>query len=95
MTIEDAASAVPLADGAQAAARQKAAIQAATIFARFHDLTRSLDVSFVLLSASFVFAMQIGFAMLTVGSIRTKNAKNVLLKNVVCPVEISSPCHLS
>lgn len=51
-------------------------------FSKFDDNRRSIDVAFVLFSAALVFLMQAGFAMLTVGSIRTKNAKNVLLKNV-------------
>ncbi len=43
----------------------------------------SLDVFFVLVSGVLVFLMQAGFAMLTAGSVRTKNVKNVLLKNVL------------
>lgn len=43
----------------------------------------SLDVLFVLISAYLVFFMQAGFAMLTAGSVRTKNTKNVLLKNML------------
>ncbi|KAI0566183.1 Ammonium Transporter [Gracilaria domingensis] len=38
---------------------------------------------FVLFSGYLVFLMQCGFAMLTAGSVRTKNTKNVLLKNVL------------
>lgn len=43
----------------------------------------SMDVFFVLFSGYLVFLMQTGFAMLTAGSVRTKNTKNVLLKNVL------------
>jgi ammonia channel protein AmtB len=46
-------------------------------------LALSLDQAFVLLSGYLVFMMQAGFAMLTAGSVRTKNTKNVLLKNVL------------
>lgn len=46
-------------------------------------LGTSLDVFFVLVSAYLVFLMQAGFAMLTAGSVRSKNTKNVLLKNVL------------
>ncbi|KAA8497883.1 Ammonium transporter 1 member 2 [Porphyridium purpureum] len=42
-----------------------------------------LNVVFVLFSAYLVFCMQNGFAMLTAGSVRTKNTKNVLLKNLL------------
>lgn len=47
------------------------------------DLTSSVDVFFVLVSGYLVFLMQSGFAMLTAGSVRSKNTKNVLLKNVL------------
>lgn len=43
----------------------------------------SLDTFFVLVSGYMVFLMQAGFAMLTAGSVRTKNVKNVLMKNVL------------
>lgn len=43
----------------------------------------ALDVFFVLISGYLVFLMQAGFAMLTAGSVRSKNTKNVLLKNVL------------
>mmetsp|Transcript_2810 Transcript_2810/g.8576 ORF Transcript_2810/g.8576 Transcript_2810/m.8576 type:complete len:508 (-) Transcript_2810:164-1687(-) len=38
---------------------------------------------FILFSGYLVFFMQCGFAMLTAGSVRTKNTKNVLLKNLL------------
>lgn len=47
------------------------------------ETSRALDVFFVLLSGYLVFLMQAGFAMLTAGSVRSKNTKNVLLKNVL------------
>nr|QPB67293.1 ammonium transporter 1.1 [Bangia sp. ESS1] len=43
----------------------------------------TLNVMFVLISGYLVFLMQTGFAMLTAGSVRSKNTKNVLLKNVL------------
>lgn len=43
----------------------------------------NLDVLFLIISGAMVFLMQAGFAMLTAGSVRSKNAKNVLLKNVL------------
>lgn len=42
-----------------------------------------VDVFFVLVSGFLVFFMQCGFAMLSVGSIRSKNAKNIILKNLL------------
>lgn len=47
------------------------------------SVQESIDVFFVLASGYLVFLMQAGFAMLTAGSVRTKNTKNVLLKNVL------------
>lgn len=43
----------------------------------------SMNTMFVLFSGYLVFLMQTGFAMLTAGSVRTKNVKNVLIKNVL------------
>jgi ammonium transporter, Amt family len=47
------------------------------------NLAKSLDNGFVLISGYLVFIMQVGFAMLTAGSVRTKNTQNVLLKNAM------------
>lgn len=47
------------------------------------SLGGSMDVFFILVSGYLVFLMQAGFAMLTAGSVRSKNTKNVLLKNVL------------
>lgn len=47
------------------------------------DLQEGVDTLFVLISGYLVFLMQAGFAMLTAGSVRSKNTKNVLLKNVL------------
>lgn len=57
--------------------------QAVDATERLDDLTTAIDVFFVLLSGYLVFLMQAGFAMLTAGSVRSKNTKNVLLKNVL------------
>lgn len=43
----------------------------------------AINSFFVLVSGYLVFLMQAGFAMLTAGSVRSKNTKNVLLKNVL------------
>lgn len=47
------------------------------------DVRMAANTMFVLFSGYMVFLMQAGFAMLTAGSVRTKNTKNVLLKNVL------------
>jgi Amt family ammonium transporter len=41
------------------------------------------NTQFLLNSAYLVFLMQAGFAMLCAGSVRTKNTKNILIKNVL------------
>lgn len=47
------------------------------------DHTNAVDKMYVLISGFMVFLMQCGFAMLTAGSVRTKNVKNVLIKNLL------------
>jgi len=42
-----------------------------------------LDILWLLLGAYMVFFMQAGFALLEAGSVRAKNTKNILLKNVL------------
>ena len=46
-------------------------------------ITGSSDNQFLLSSAYLVFFMQAGFAMLCAGSVRSKNTKNILIKNVL------------
>jgi Amt family ammonium transporter len=47
------------------------------------SLYKNLDANFLLSSAYLVFFMQAGFAMLCAGSVRSKNTKNILIKNVL------------
>lgn len=42
-----------------------------------------LDVFYLLFAGTMVFFMQAGFAMLCAGSIRAKNVKNIMLKNIL------------
>ncbi len=42
-----------------------------------------LDVFYLLFAGAMVFFMQAGFAMLCAGSIRAKNVKNIMLKNIL------------
>merc|ERR1712010_45833 len=46
-------------------------------------ISASADKQFLLSSAYLVFFMQAGFAMLCAGSVRSKNTKNILIKNVL------------
>lgn len=52
-----------------------------------HDIqagaNAGLDVFFLLFAGAAVFLMQAGFAMLCAGSIRSKNVKNIMLKNLL------------
>lgn len=50
---------------------------------QFDALKKAIDALFVIFSGYLVFFMQLGFAMITAGSVRTKNTKNVLLKNLL------------
>ncbi|GLC39289.1 hypothetical protein PLESTB_001573800 [Pleodorina starrii] len=48
------------------------------------EVSLSLDVAYVLFSAYLVFGpMQLGFALLCAGAIRSKNSMNVLMKNIL------------
>jgi len=44
---------------------------------------QALDAFYLLVCGVFVFFMQCGFALLEAGSVRTKNTKNILLKNLL------------
>ena len=46
-------------------------------------LNSSVETTWTMTCAMLIFFMQAGFAMLEVGSIRAKNAQNVLMKNIV------------
>jgi ammonium transporter, Amt family len=58
-------------------------VDATAVFDSMADISTSVDVFFILFSGYLVFVMQTGFAMLTSGSVRSKNTKNVLLKNIL------------
>ncbi|KAK9279302.1 hypothetical protein L1049_012981 [Liquidambar formosana] len=47
------------------------------------SVTDSINTIYLLFSAYLVFVMQLGFAMLCAGSVRAKNAMNIMLSNVV------------
>ncbi|KAK7252537.1 hypothetical protein RIF29_36546 [Crotalaria pallida] len=47
------------------------------------SVTHSINAIYLLFSAYLVFVMQIGFAMICAGSVRAKNAMNIMLTNVV------------
>jgi len=47
------------------------------------SVTSSINTIYLLFSAYLVFVMQLGFAMLCAGSVRAKNALNIMLANVV------------
>ncbi|XP_072975314.1 ammonium transporter 1 member 3-like [Typha angustifolia] len=47
------------------------------------SVTESINTVYLLFSAYLVFVMQLGFAMLCAGSVRAKNAMNIMLTNVV------------
>jgi len=50
---------------------------------KFEAFTSNVDVFYTLICGSFIFLMQCGFAMLCAGSVRQKNVKNIMLKNLL------------
>jgi len=52
-------------------------------FAAIAETNAGLDVFYLLFAAAMVFFMQAGFAMLCAGSVRQKNVKNIMLKNLL------------
>ena len=52
-------------------------------FAYTDQTNAGLDVFYLLFAAALVFFMQAGFAMLCAGSVRQKNVKNIMLKNIL------------
>ncbi|GLI64229.1 hypothetical protein VaNZ11_007427 [Volvox africanus] len=57
--------------------------QTAATKAKAFEVSDSLDVAFMLYNSYLVFMMQLGFAVLCAGSLRSKNCMNILLKNVL------------
>eukprot|EP00183_Erythrolobus_madagascarensis_P006260 CAMPEP_0185843932 /NCGR_PEP_ID=MMETSP1354-20130828/288_1 /TAXON_ID=708628 /ORGANISM="Erythrolobus madagascarensis, Strain CCMP3276" /LENGTH=521 /DNA_ID=CAMNT_0028543523 /DNA_START=21 /DNA_END=1586 /DNA_ORIENTATION=- len=70
-------------DCAQGLIDNNVATQVAENYVVVKQVKDGLNITFVLMSGYMVFLMQNGFAMLTAGSVRTKNTKNVLLKNLL------------
>ena len=59
------------------------AAEIAALKAQIDDLYASIDIFFVLSMGIVCFLMQAGFGLLEVGSIRAKNASNIMLKNMM------------
>lgn len=60
-----------------------AAATAQTNYAGLVKLANSLDITYYFFCACLVFFMQIGFAMLEVGCVSSKNIKNIILKGTL------------
>jgi len=56
---------------------------AAALAAKTSDMSIGLDNFYLIFAGALVFFMQLGFAMLCAGSIRSKNVKNVLVWNLM------------
>jgi len=60
-----------------------AAAQEPTTEDQIADLVSAIDTAWLLVTASFVFFMQAGFAMVESGFVRSKNTSNILMKNML------------
>jgi len=87
---DDAVSGFPQTDAFDAAEFCKTAYDAGTVeaglcesFAYTKDVAGGVDVFYLLFAGALVFFMQAGFAMLCAGSVRQKNVKNIMLKNIM------------
>merc|ERR1712060_247160 len=60
-----------------------AATAAAPRYVEYSEFSAVVDHLWLLLCAFLVFIMQAGFAMLEVGTVRSKNAKNLMIKNIM------------
>jgi len=56
---------------------------ACAVNASVESITAGVDTFFLLFAGALVFLMQAGFAMLCAGSVRQKNVKNIMLKNLL------------
>lgn len=64
-------------------AEEEAALTMEGLQAQIADMQASIDVFFVLVMGIICFVLQAGFGLLEVGSIRAKNAQNIMLKNMI------------
>lgn len=55
----------------------------AAMEASMADITLSIDMFFVMTMGVICFLLQAGFGLLEAGSIRAKNAQNIMLKNLM------------
>lgn len=53
------------------------------VYIALTNLIAGTDVFYTLICGAFIFLMQCGFAMLCAGSVRQKNVKNIMLKNIL------------
>jgi len=51
--------------------------------AQIDRMNGETDTLWIMISAFLVFFMQAGFAMLEMGTVRSKNAQNILIKNLL------------
>mmetsp|Transcript_32651 Transcript_32651/g.39074 ORF Transcript_32651/g.39074 Transcript_32651/m.39074 type:complete len:490 (+) Transcript_32651:97-1566(+) len=66
-----------------AASIAKVAVELDIQEAKFVTLEGNTDIFYTLICGAFIFFMQCGFAMLCAGSVRQKNVKNIMLKNLL------------
>lgn len=62
---------------------EETVVSLSTVSDKLDAFIDNVDVFYTLICGSFIFLMQCGFAMLCAGSVRQKNVKNIMLKNLL------------
>lgn len=75
--------AATLTDGGGATTITLDVVDGGTSYITQADFESTVNEAWLIIMATFVFLLQAGFAMLEVGTVRAKNTKNILIKNVM------------
>lgn len=72
-----------LPNGTTGVALELPIVDGSTNYLTQEEFETTVNAAWLIIMAIFVFILQAGFAMLEVGTVRAKNTKNILIKNVI------------